>query len=71
MTTRFITINVPLRSPLTQLQRTILMTLQEHGEPLRWAIVAVNSEQQLVQVEAVVTVDTLKDLAANRPQFSV
>jgi hypothetical protein len=47
------------------------MTLQEHGEPLRWAIVAVNSEQQLVQVEAVVTVDTLKDLAANRPQFSV
>lgn len=42
----------------TELQRSILAELGQYGEPLRWAIVAVDSDRQKVQIEAVVTSTT-------------
>jgi hypothetical protein len=55
MTTHFITAEIDMQESPTQLQQEIEAELQKRGEPLRWAVTAVNPEQKTVSVEAVVT----------------
>jgi hypothetical protein len=50
--TEFMTFEIGLQ-PLPELQRSILAKLQESGEPLRWAIVAISPDRQAT-IEAVV-----------------
>lgn len=56
MTTHFITAEIDLQESPTELNQAIEAELNKRGEPLRWAITQVNSQQQTAQVEAVVTV---------------
>lgn len=58
MTTHFITAEVDLQETPTELQQVIEAELQKQGEPLRWAITAVDEEQEKATVEAVVTNNT-------------
>ena len=54
MTTHFINAEVELQDSPIEMHQAIEAELQKHGEPLRWAVTAVNVENQKVQVEAVV-----------------
>ncbi|MBI4780064.1 MAG: hypothetical protein HY785_01940 [Oscillatoriophycideae cyanobacterium NC_groundwater_1537_Pr4_S-0.65um_50_18] len=56
MVTQFLTVEVALQSSPALLQQAILAELKKCGEPLRWAIVAVNGDRQMAIIEAVVTV---------------
>jgi hypothetical protein len=65
MVTHLITIEIDLPSSQSSspsatdsLHRSILVELQRWGEPLRWAITAIDVESQKAQVEAVVTTAT-------------
>ncbi|MBE9230973.1 hypothetical protein IQ231_04550 [Cuspidothrix issatschenkoi LEGE 03284] len=55
MTTHFITAEIELQETPTELEKAITEELQKQGEPLRWAITAVDEEEQTATVEAVVT----------------
>jgi hypothetical protein len=55
MTTHFITTEIDLQENPVQLQQEIEAELNKKGEPLRWAIAKVDTEQQKAQVEAIVT----------------
>ncbi len=55
MTTHFITAEIDIQSNSTELQQLIESELKKQGEPLRWAITAVDVEKQKATVEAVVT----------------
>jgi hypothetical protein len=55
MTTHFITAEVEQQASPEALQETITAQLKEQGEPLRWAITAVDEET--AHVEAVVLAD--------------
>jgi len=55
MRTHFLTVEVALPSSPGLLHQVIVTELQKRGEPLRWAIVAVNSDRQTATLEAVVT----------------
>ncbi|OUL19071.1 hypothetical protein BV378_34035 [Nostoc sp. RF31YmG] len=55
MTTHFITAEIDLQETPTELEQVITAELQKQGEPLRWAITSVDTEQQKATVEAVVT----------------
>jgi hypothetical protein len=55
MTTHFITAEIELPETSTELEKAIEAELKKQGEPLRWAITAVNEEEQTATVEAVVT----------------
>lgn len=63
MTTHFITAEIEINENREAIAKTVEQELTKHGEPLRWAITAVNSKvdattnttNQTVQVEAVVT----------------
>ncbi|MBD2206065.1 hypothetical protein H6G33_28075 [Calothrix sp. FACHB-1219] len=55
MTTHFITAEIDLQETPTELEQAIAAELQKQGESLRWAITAVDTEQQKATVEAVVT----------------
>jgi hypothetical protein len=52
MVTQFITVEIDLRGLNCPLQNALEAQLKMQGEPLRWAITAVN--QGIAQVEAVV-----------------
>ncbi|NJM64491.1 MAG: hypothetical protein HC851_01885 [Acaryochloris sp. RU_4_1] len=52
MTTHFIAAEIELDASPADLQANIEAKLRIHGEPLRWAVTAVNTDQ--AQVEAVV-----------------
>lgn len=54
MTTHFITAEIDLKNSAEELLETIQTTLQKQGEPLRWAITAVDTQAQKAHVEAVV-----------------
>ncbi len=54
--TQFITVEVPIAPSVAELQVAIARSLQRYGDPLRWAITAVNATTQTLQIEAVVTV---------------
>lgn len=58
MVTHFITFEVALQSSTAALHQSILAKLQQWGEPLRWAVVAVDEERRTVAIEAVVTTAT-------------
>ncbi|AFY71792.1 hypothetical protein Pse7367_3557 [Thalassoporum mexicanum PCC 7367] len=54
MTTHFITAEIDINEqPLTV--EKINQELEQHGDPLRWAVTSVDKEKQTAQVEAVVT----------------
>jgi hypothetical protein len=54
MTTHFINAEVALQESPTEMHRAIEAELQKQGEPLRWAVTAVDLENQKAQIEAVV-----------------
>lgn len=56
MTLKFVSIDLP-QMPPQQLEDSILQTLRDYGEPLRWAITGVDVAQHRVQIEAVVIVE--------------
>lgn len=58
MVTHFVTLEIALQASPSDMHRSILAELQTWGEPLRWAITAVDSDRQVVQIEAVVTTTT-------------
>jgi hypothetical protein len=54
MTTHFITAEIDINEqPLTV--EKITKEIEQHGDPLRWAVTAVDKQKQTAQVEAVVT----------------
>ena len=54
MTTHFIEAEIDLKeTPLTV--KEVEDTLQQQGEPLRWAITEVDKEKETAKVEAIVT----------------
>jgi hypothetical protein len=65
MTTRFVTIEIPLpdsTAPLygavaSALQEKISQALAAYGTPLRWAITAIDRDRHVAFLEAVVTHD--------------
>ncbi|MBD2139090.1 hypothetical protein H6F32_16275 [Anabaena sp. FACHB-1237] len=59
MTTHFITAEVALQETPHELEKAIKAELQKQGEPLRWAITAVNEAEQVATVEAVVTTENV------------
>ncbi len=64
MTTHFITAEIDLHENPVRLQQEIEAELAKRGEPLRWAISAVDRQKQTVAVDAVVT-DALATDAAS------
>ncbi|MBE9099049.1 hypothetical protein [Vacuolonema iberomarrocanum] len=58
MLTQFVSLSVPLQPTPAAMERAIAQSLQAYGEPLRWAITAVDVESQTAAIEAVVTVTT-------------
>ncbi|NEO83518.1 MAG: hypothetical protein F6J87_04550 [Spirulina sp. SIO3F2] len=58
MTTHFITAEVDLQATPIALQKEVEAELKKQGQPLRWAITAVDAEAQTAQVEAIVTQET-------------
>jgi hypothetical protein len=55
MTTHFISAEIDLQETPSELQQVIETELKKQGEPLRWAVTAVDVEKQKATVEAVVT----------------
>ncbi len=56
MTTHFITAEIDLQESPTATHQAIVTELEKRGEPLRWAVTAVDEEAATAVVEAVVTV---------------
>ncbi len=54
MTIESIEIEMDITAALGQLDRAIETTLQQWGEPLRWAITAVDRETNIAQIEAII-----------------
>ncbi|AFZ45481.1 hypothetical protein PCC7418_3366 [Halothece sp. PCC 7418] len=55
MTTHFIEAELDLNQEPVTLQQEIESELEKRGQPLRWAITKVDTNQKKVQVEAIVT----------------
>ncbi len=55
MTTHFISAEIDLTENPADLPKQVEAELQKRGEPLRWAIAAVDETQKTAKVEAVVT----------------
>lgn len=55
MTTHFIETEIDLTENPADLPQKVEAELQKRGEPLRWAIAAVNETDKTAKVEAVVT----------------
>ena len=55
MTTHFITAEIDLQENPLKLKQEIEQQLSKEGEPLRWAVTAVNPETNQAKVEAIVT----------------
>ena len=49
-----IEIEIDIKAVLGELDTAIEATLQQWGEPLRWAITAVDRETDIAQIEAIV-----------------
>jgi hypothetical protein len=56
MTIQSIEIEIDISNALGQLDRVIEKNLEKWGEPLRWAITAVDRNTSIAQVEAIVIV---------------
>ncbi|NJO43611.1 MAG: hypothetical protein HC769_13870 [Cyanobacteria bacterium CRU_2_1] len=55
MVIHFITLELDRLSSPEELHRSIVAELQKWGDPLRWAITAVDPDRQTVHIEAVIT----------------
>ncbi|WP_414619765.1 hypothetical protein [Calothrix sp. CCY 0018] len=55
MITDFISVEIDLQENTAQLHKSIEAELRKNGEPLRWAITAVDSQRKKVTLEAVIT----------------
>jgi hypothetical protein len=55
MTTHFITAEIDLQETPAELLEIIETELKKQGEPLRWAVTSVDTDEQKATVEAVVT----------------
>jgi hypothetical protein len=55
MTTHFISAEIDLTTNPAELPQKVEAELQKRGEPLRWAIAAVDETKQTARVEAVIT----------------
>ncbi len=55
MNTLFVKIELSLPEPIANLPELVEQTLRSHGEPLRWAITAVDDQTRVATIEAVVT----------------
>ncbi len=55
MTTHFIEAEIDLQASPKAIAQAVEAQLQQQGEPLRWAITAVDRERQTATVEAIVT----------------
>lgn len=58
MTTHFITTEINFQDSPAMLPKVIEAELRLSGEPLRWAITALDLQRQTAIVEAVVTVES-------------
>ena len=56
MIIQLIELEISLLPSVTEMEAAIATLLQQHGEPLRWAITRVDAVRQIAQIEAVVTV---------------
>ena len=54
LTTEFVTLAIDQPDSIAVLPQTIIDALNAVGDPLRWAITSVDSEQRKLYVEAVV-----------------
>lgn len=57
MTTHFIVAEIDLTEDPADLPKQVEAALQKQGEPLRWAVTAVDEATQVATVEAVVTTE--------------
>jgi hypothetical protein len=64
MTTHFITAEIDLQETPAELLEVIETELKKQGEPLRWAVTSVDTEEQKATVEAVVTKSAVSDRGA-------
>ena len=55
LSTEFVTVTIDQPDCTSVLPQTIVNALQAVGDPLRWAITSVDTEQRKLYVEAVVT----------------
>ena len=55
MITKFVDLDIPCTHLAHDLPYQVEIALRQWGEPLRWAITRVDSKQQMVHVEAIVT----------------
>jgi hypothetical protein len=51
----FISLELPLEDSPSQMQHAIEIALKQWGDPLRWAVTAVDRANQMIRVEAIVT----------------
>jgi hypothetical protein len=51
----FVTVEIPLEDSPSKMETAIQAALRQWGDPLRWAVMAVDVANQLVKVEAIVT----------------
>ena len=58
MNTKFITVEIELEETPDRLHSQIEVELQQHGEPLRWAITSIDIERHKAIVEAIVTLES-------------
>ena len=58
MESNFISVELPLEDSPTQMEQAIEIALKQWGDPLRWAVMAVDASHQMVRVEAIVTQHT-------------
>ena len=56
MIIQFIELEIGLLPAVADLETAIATRLQQHGEPLRWAITQIDPVRQIAHIEAVVTV---------------
>ncbi|AFZ28694.1 hypothetical protein Glo7428_0077 [Gloeocapsa sp. PCC 7428] len=61
MKTHFITTEIKFQDSPAMLPKVIEAELQLSGKPLRWAITALDLQQQTATVEAVVTLEEVRD----------
>ncbi|MFZ9738704.1 MAG: hypothetical protein ACO3EZ_11910 [Prochlorotrichaceae cyanobacterium] len=56
-----VTLELPLEDSPRQMEETIRIALAQWGDPLRWAVMAVDVANQIVRVEAIVTQQLVHD----------
>jgi hypothetical protein len=56
MQPQFVSINVQLQDSPQQMHEAIEVSLQQWGDPLRWAVMEVDVVEQIASVEAIVLV---------------